>query len=187
MGEMPMQRLTGSTMILLALTFSGQSVFAQETGSLVIRGAVLKSGQWSQRDIKLRLADQIQTVRFSAGKDMGQHTGTGVPLVSLLHEAGPKTEKVPKHYDLTFLVIIEARDSYRVFFSLAELLPTCGNAQAYLIWDLDGQPLSALEAPFRLIVSSDRGHDRNIYGIASVTLVDGTKLASQLATGQQSP
>jgi hypothetical protein len=109
----------------------------------------------------------------------------GIPLISLLQEASPKTEKVPKHYDLTFLVIIEAHDLYQVFFSLAELLPACGNAQAYLIWDVDGKPLSANEAPFRLIVSSDRGHDGNIYGIASITLVDGTKLASQLAAGQQ--
>jgi len=31
---------------------------------------------------------------------------------------------------------------------------------------------------------SDKGHDRYIYGIASVTLVDGTKLASQLAAGK---
>jgi DMSO/TMAO reductase YedYZ molybdopterin-dependent catalytic subunit len=145
---------------------------------------VLKPGQWSPQDVRQRFADQIQSIKFSTGKDKEQHVGTGIPFASLLQEASPKTEKVPKHYDLTFLVIIEARDSYRVFFSLAELLPACGNAQAYLIWDMDGKPLPPNEAPFRLIVSSDRGHDRNIYGIASITLVDGTKLASQLAAGQ---
>ena len=180
-----MQRISGSIMILLAITFTAHCIFAQETGSLVVRGAVLKPGQWSPQDVKQRFADQIQSIKFSSGKDKEQHVGMGIPLISLLQEASPKTEKVPKHYDLTFLVIIEAHDLYRVFFSLAELLPACGNAQAYLIWDVDGKPLSANEAPFRLIVSSDRGHDGNIYGIASITLVDGTKLASQLAAGQQ--
>jgi hypothetical protein len=33
-----------------------------------------------------------------------------------------------------------------------------------------------------LVVSTDRNPDRCIYGIASMTLVDGTKLANQLAT-----
>jgi hypothetical protein len=175
-----MQRISGPIMILLATTFTGQCLLAQETGSLVARGAVLNPGQWSPQDVKRRFADQIQSIKFSSGKDKEQHLGTGIPFISLLQEAAPKTEKVPKHYDLTFLVIIEAHDSYRVFFSLAELLPTCGNAQAFLIWDVDGKPLPAKEAPFRLIVSSDRGHDRNIYGIATITLVDGTKLANQL-------
>ena len=93
-------------------------------------------------------------------------------------------EKVPKHHQLTFLVIVEARDSYRAFFSLAELLPECGRTQAYLIWDVDGKPLSGEQAPFRLVVSSDREPDRSIYGIATITLVDGTQLASQLAGGK---
>jgi hypothetical protein len=180
-----MQRISGSILILLALTFTGHYIFAQETGSLVVRGAVLKPGPWSPEKIKQRFADQIKSVKFSTGKDKEQHVGLGIPLFLLLQEAAPKTEKVPKHYDLTFLVIIEAHDSYRVFFSLAELLPACGNAQAYLIWDVDGKPLSANQAPFRLIVSSDQGHARDIYGIASITLVDGTKLASQLPAGQQ--
>ncbi len=178
-----MQRISGWILILLAITFTGHCIFAQETGSIVVRGAVLKPAQWSPQKIKQRFADQIQPIKF-AGKDKEQHVGMGIPLLLLLQEAAPKTEEVPKHYDMTFLVIIEAHDSYRAFFSLAELLPTCGNAQAYLIWDVDGKPLSANQAPFRLIVSSDRGHDRNIYGIASITLVDGTKLASQLTAGQ---
>jgi hypothetical protein len=180
-----MQRTLCSITMAAAILFGAHCLWAQETGALVVRGAVLKPGQWSPADVKQRFADQIQSIKFTSGKDHQQHVGTGIPLISLLREAAPKTETSPKHYDLTFLVIIEAHDGYRVFFSLAELLPACGNAQAYLISEVDGKPLSANEAPFRLVVTSDRGHDRNIYGIASVTLVDGTKLASQLAAGQR--
>jgi DMSO/TMAO reductase YedYZ molybdopterin-dependent catalytic subunit len=179
-----MQRISRSMMILLALTFAGHFIFAQDTGSLVVRGAVLKPGQWSPQDIKQRFADQIQSIKFSTGKDKEPHVGMGIPLVALLQEASPKTEKVTKNHALTFLVIIEAHDSYRVFFSLAELLPACGSTRAYLIWEQDGKPLSPRDAPFRLIVASDQGHDRNIHGIASITLVDGTKLAGQIAAGR---
>ena len=179
-----MLRTTRVVGLLLAFIFTGHCLVAQEGGSLVVRGAVLKPGSWTPQSVKQQFADQIQSIKFTAGKDKEEHVGTGIPLASLLQAAGPKTEKAPKHYDLSFLVIIEAHDSYRVFFSLAELLPACGNAQAYLVWDVDGQPLPGKEAPFRLVVSSDKGHDRYIYGIASITLVDGTKLAGQLATAQ---
>jgi hypothetical protein len=33
------------------------------------------------------------------------------------------------------------------------------------------------------VVSSDQGHDRYLYGIAALTLVDGTRLAARLAGG----
>jgi len=175
----------GSVMSLVAVLFAAQLAWAQErAGTLSIRGDVLKPGRWAVDDLKRQFAKEIQTVKFTSGSDKKQRVGTGVPLLALIQAAEPKTEKVPKHYDLTFLVILEASDSYRVFFSLAELLPQCGHAQVWLLWEADGKLLSGNEAPFRLAVLTDEGHDRCIYGIASMTLVDGTKLATQLASGK---
>jgi hypothetical protein len=134
--------------------------------------------------LKQQFATQIQTIKFTIGEDKQQKTGTGIPLLSLIKAAGLKTEKVPKHYDLSFLVIIEAHDGYRVYFSYAELSPQSGHAEVWLLWDVDGQPLTGKEAPLRLVVSTDRAPDRCIYGIAAMTLVDGTKLANQLATSK---
>jgi hypothetical protein len=179
-----MRNVFGVAAVFVAIFLAAQCVEAQDSAAtLAVRGDVLKPGQWSVADLKQQFAKEIQTVKFTSGADKAQHMGTGVPLVSLLLAAAPKTEKVPKHYDLTFLVILEALDHYRVFFSLAELIPTCGRAQAWLIWDMDGQTLSGKEAPLRLIVSSDLGPDRHIYGIAGITLVDGTKLANRLTAG----
>ena len=68
------------------------------------------------------------------------------------------------HHDLKFLVILEAKDSYQAFFSLAELKPPQGSdARAFLIWDVDGKPLSGKEAPLRLILTTD-GEARQIHG-----------------------
>jgi hypothetical protein len=182
---LPVRNLCGPVMTLAAVVFTAQFVTSQErAATLAVRGDVLKPGPWAVENLKQQFAKEIQTVKFTSGADKQQQVGTGIPLLSLIQAAAPRTEKVPKHHDLTFLVILEARDSYRVFFSLAELLPQCGHAQVWLVWDLDGQPLSDKEAPFRLAVLSDQGHDRYIYGIASVTLVDGTKLATQLAAGR---
>jgi DMSO/TMAO reductase YedYZ molybdopterin-dependent catalytic subunit len=172
-------------MIFASLSPAVPAANGQEAASsLTVRGDVQIPGSWSVADIKGRFANEVRTVKFSSGMDKEEHSGTGIPLTSLLLAAGPKTEKVPKHYDLTFLVVIEALDHYRVFFSLAELLPSCGKAQVWLIWEVDGKRLPAQEAPFRLVVSSDQGHDRFIYAVSALTLLDGTKLMNRLAAGQ---
>jgi DMSO/TMAO reductase YedYZ molybdopterin-dependent catalytic subunit len=174
-----MKRSLGFGIIICVFLWMSILGYAQESpASINIRGDILKTRQWAVADFKSQFGKEIKNLRFTSGEDKVEHTGTGVPLLLLLKAAGPKTEKVPKHHDLTFLVIVEALDHYRVFFSLAELQPSCGNARAFLIWNVDGKPLSAKEAPLRLVVLSDQGHDRYIYGIASITLVDGTKLAN---------
>ena len=181
-----MRHVSSVVAIAAAVIIMGQSIGAQESAaSFDVRGDVLKPRQWALSQLKQEFAKEIQTVKFSTGIDQGQHTGTGVPLISLLQATAPKTEKIPKHYDLSFLVIIEAHDNYRVYFSLAELLPSCGRTQAWLVLDMDGKSLPAKEGPVRLAVLSDQGHDRYIYGIARVTLVDGTRLAAQLSAGRQ--
>lgn len=177
-----MRRYVHSIILLLFVLVTGRVVFAQnaDTG-LVIRGDVSKTGVWSVDDLKRQFAKEVQTIKFTLGEDKQQKTGTGIPLLSLIKAAELKTEKTPKHYDLSFIVIIEAHDGYRVYFSYAELSALVGHAEAWLVWDVDGKPLTGKEAPLRLVVSTDRAPDRCIYGIAGMTLVDGTKLANQLA------
>jgi hypothetical protein len=157
---------------------------AQEAAKITVRGDVVQQRQWSTEELKKQFPDQIQNIKFSSSKENPQQTGTGIPLLTLIQAAAPKVEKTPKHHDLTFFVVVEARDTYRVFFSLAELLPQGGTAQAWLIWDVDGKTLLEKEAPYRLVVLSDRGRDRQIYAITTIRLIDGAKLATQSAAGQ---
>jgi len=178
------KRQVFSTLVLILICGSVPCLLAQGDGVLVVRGDVHKPGQWSPENLKHQFADQIQTVEFEGDTEKEPHVGTGVALLSLLLTADPQVEKTPKHHDLTFLVIVEARDGYKTCFSLAELLPDVGHAQVLLIWEMDGKPLAGKEAPFRLIVSSDLGPDRWIYGISRITLVDGAKLAARQVAGR---
>jgi len=165
--------------LIAVILLSWHLVFAQSP-ALAIRGDVQKPAQWTIEELKSQFAGQAQAVKFVGGMDKSEKTGTGVPLLSLIQAAEPKVEKGTKHHELAFLVIVEATDSYRVFFSMPELMPKVGHAQAWLLWDVDGKPLSGKEAPLRLVVTTDQSPDRNIYGIAKITLVDGVKLANQL-------
>jgi hypothetical protein len=179
-----MHRFPTLSGIIVAMLLAASCAFAQEPTTVLVRGDVDKPQQWSTEDLKQQFSKDIQSIKITLHKDKPQQTGTGIPLLSLIQAASLKIEKSQKHHDLTFLIILEAHDSYRVFFSLAELLPACGNGQAFLIWDLDGKPFSGKEAPFSLVVLSDRGHDRHIYGVTTIRVVDGIKLATKLTAEQ---
>jgi hypothetical protein len=183
--EVSMRSIVQSVILFLGILAPAHNALAQvPSATLAVRGDIQKPAEWTVEALKQQFAKQAQTVKFTTG-DKQERVGTGIPLYSLIQEAAPKLEKTPKHYDLSFFVILEARDGYRVYFSLAELTPQCGHAQVWLDWDVDGKPLSGDEAPLRLVVSSDQGHDRYIYGISSITLMDGTRLANQLAGRRQ--
>jgi hypothetical protein len=156
-------------------------LFGQDgVSTLSIRGDIQKPTQWSVESLKTQFAGQAQEIKFTAGMDKSVKAGTGVLLLSVIQSAALQTDKAVKHHDLKFLVIVEAYDGYRVFFSLAELMPQAGNAQAWLLWAVDGQPLSGKEAPFRLVVLTDKAADRAIFGVTQITLADGVKLANQM-------
>jgi len=154
---------------------------AQDSAStLSVQGDVQNPTQWSMEELKGQFAGQVQKVEFAAGKDKQPKVATGIPLLSVIRAAALKTDQRINHHDLKFLVILEARDSYQAFFSLAELTPTQGGSpQAFLVWDIDGKPLSEREAPLRLILTAG-GEARQIRGVTTIILVDGVKLANQM-------
>lgn len=174
--------------LFLAVLMPLNILFAQEPAmTMSIGGDVKKPRQWSAEQLKAQFADQIQGVKFlDPMSSWKEKTGNGIPLLSVIKAAEPRLEKVTKfhkdvmHYDMVFLVILEARDSFHVYFSLAELMPEFSSTRVWLVWDKEGKPLSGKDAPFRLVVLNSKMPDREIYGISSITLVDGDKLASQL-------
>jgi DMSO/TMAO reductase YedYZ molybdopterin-dependent catalytic subunit len=173
--------------LFAVISTAAVTLFAQSPETkIAIRGDVSKPGSWSVDDIKQKFAKEIQTVQFSSGEDKQQKTATGIPLLSLIKASEIKTEKSIKHHDLSFIVILEARDSLRVVFSLAEIIQQSAQPQVWLVWEMDGKPLSGKEAPLRL-VSTNNGASRGIYGISSLTIVDGVKLANQLAAKKIDP
>ena len=164
------------------------SISAMEPGlTMSVGGDVKIPGQWSAKLLKAQFADQVRKVKFKDPmSSWKEKTGNGIPLLSVIKAAEPRLEKVTKfhkdqmHYDMSFLVILEARDNFRVYFSLAELMPQLGSTEVFLVWDKEGELLSGKDAPFRLVTLNTKMPDREIYGISSITIVDGDKLADRL-------
>ena len=182
-----------TTILLLTALISLNCLYAQESVMTIsIGGDVKKPRQWTVEQLKAQFSDQIQEVKFrNIPYSVEEKTGNAIPLYSVIKAAEPWKEKETKwtqrdradstlHSEMVFIVILKARDSFHAVFSLAELMPEFGSTQAWLVLDKDGEPLSGVDAPMRLVVSDDQDPDRDIFGISSITLVDGEKLADQL-------
>jgi len=170
-------RLTALAAVVLLASLC---LLAQDRAAkLSARGDVQNPMEWSIEELKTQFAGKIQDVKFLSGKEKQSRVGIGIPLLSVIQAAGLKTDKGIRHHDLKYMAIVEAYDSYQAFFSVAELMPEVGNAQAWLVWNVDGKPLPEKEAPLRLVVSSDQAGHRQIFGVVKIILVDGAKLAGQ--------
>lgn len=174
--------------LLITFLLPLNALSAQESAETIsIGGDVKNPRQWSAEQLKAQFADQIKEVKFTDPFSSWQKkSGNGIPLLSVIKAAEPKLETVTKfhkdqmHYDMSFLIILEARDNFRVYFTLAELMPQLGSTEVYLVWDKEGKTLTGKEGPFRLATLNTKMPDREIYGISSITIVDADKLSDQL-------
>jgi DMSO/TMAO reductase YedYZ molybdopterin-dependent catalytic subunit len=66
----------------------------------------------------------------------------------------------------------EARDGYRVAFSLVELDSTIASSEVFIAFQRDGKPLPAEMGPFRLIVPTDKRGARWIRQLSRITLIE---------------
>ncbi len=100
-----------------------------------------------------------QTVR-AKGHDGVESNYDGVSLVELLSRAGVPTGKDLRGKAMALYAVVEAADDYRAVFALAELDQAFTDRVILLADRRDGQPLSAREAPFQVIVPGEKKHAR---------------------------
>jgi hypothetical protein len=174
---MKMQQPRLYTLCLLSLLFATGALSAASAtapSTFRVEGAVTKAAAWSVPQIERDLASEIKTLSYTQkGK---KYSARCVPLLALIRASEPHYTDETKHPELRFLVKVQGRDGYSVWFSLAELLPEFGNGKVYIALDVNGEALSGDEAPVRLLVPGEKDHGRWIYGIASIVLVDGAPL-----------
>jgi hypothetical protein len=146
----------------------------QSPSSFALKGAVHSPREWSTQNLLRDFSRDVKVIRYSLkGKN---YYSRCIPLTSLIANARPKFPSGKKHPELRFLVKVQGRDGYSIWFSLSELYVDFGNRVVYLALDVNGKPFTEDEAPARLIVPNDKDHGRWIYGIKAITVVDGNKI-----------
>jgi hypothetical protein len=96
---------------------------------------------------------------------------TGPLLADVLARLGAPSRGAVRGPALLMAVVIEARDGYRVAFTLGELDPLLGKAPVVLTDRCNGASLSADDGPCRIAVESDERGARSVRRAASLRLV----------------
>lgn len=159
--------LTIFTALLISFTIFSNSATAQNTASLSISGEVTTPITLTKEDLK-KNKQVSHTVKDRDGKE---HEFTGVPLITLLENAGTTTGTELRGENLTKYLLVQAADGYEVVFSLAEIDPEFTNQVVLLATEKDGKPLPAGEGPFRLIVPNDKKQARWIREVRSMKVI----------------
>ena len=98
-------------------------------------------------------------------------TCTGPLLADVLARLGAPAGGAVRGEALLLAVVVEARDGYRVAFTLGELDPLLGKAQVVLADHCNGAMLDEADGPFRLAVAGDTRGARSVRQVTSLRLV----------------
>ena len=94
----------------------------------------------------------------------------GVLLSDLVRAAGAPLGEELRGPLLAGYVLAEAKDGYRVVYSIGEVDPDTGNAQILVANKKNGEPLSATEGPYRFVLPQDKRGARWIRQVLRVSL-----------------
>lgn len=96
----------------------------------------------------------------------------GVSLAALLRASGAMPEQPLRGPELARMVVVSARDGYRVAYSLAELDASLGAREVVLTDRCDGAALGADDGPWRLIAPGESRPARWIRQVESIRVID---------------
>lgn len=101
------------------------------------------------------------------------HRCEGVWLRDVLARAGMPGGEALRGPALATTVVAEARDGYRVAFSLGEIDAALGNARLLLADRCDGKPLGAEDGPLRIVAEGEKRGARSVRGLLRLVVMPG--------------
>lgn len=115
------------------------------------------------------------TIHVTNPHNHQDETYDGVPLASLLQQAGvPQGEQIRGPWMAAY-ILAEAADGYRVVFSLAELDAAFLDSDVLVADTMNGAPLGPGEGPFRLVAPHEKRPARWVRMLKSITVVQVPK------------
>lgn len=97
---------------------------------------------------------------------------TGPLLADVLARLGAPAGAQLRGPALLMAVVVEARDGYRVAFTLGELDPLLGKGEVVLADRCNGTALGEADGPFRLAAAGDQRGARSVRQVASLRIVE---------------
>jgi hypothetical protein len=136
--------------LVALLLSSGIAVAEDASSSMALTGS---DGQKSA--LTLAELDALPRVQVNAKEHGASHVFEGALLGDVLAKVDAPAGKAIHGKELTDVVIIKARDGYKVALELAGTDPTMRNDRVILADRMDGATLDSDRGPFQLVVEGD--------------------------------
>lgn len=151
-----------------AIVWLASSVIAADDGSLSVALTGL-DGQKSA--LTLADLDTLPRVKIGANQHGAPHVFEGALLGDVLAKVNAPSGKAIRGQELVDVVIIEARDGYKVALDLAGTDPAMRADHRVILADrMDGSPLDAYMGPFLLVVEGDLRPARAVRMVSAIRL-----------------
>jgi hypothetical protein len=162
---MPPMKLS---LVLLALVWQGCGPAAAEESSSSMELAGL-DGQ--KAVVTLAELDSLPRVKISATQHGAAHDFEGALLGDVLAKVGAPAGEAIRGQELADIIVIEARDGYKVALDLAGTDPAMRAGERVILADrMDGNPLDASTGPFQLVVEGDLRPARAVRMVSAIRL-----------------
>jgi hypothetical protein len=137
--------------VLIALVWLASAAAAGDNSSSV----ALTGLDGQQSTLTLPELDALPRVKISANEHGTLHVFEGALLGDVLAKVGAPAGKAIHGAELADVVIVEARDGYKVALDLAGTDAAMRTARVILADRMDGSALDADKGPFQLVVEGD--------------------------------
>ena len=155
-------------LVLLALIWPGFAPASAEESSFSVALAGL-DGQ--KADLTLAELDSLARVEVSATQHGTSHEFEGALVGDVLAKVGAPAGKAIRGQELADVIVIEARDGYKVALDLAGTDPAMRAGERVILADrMDGKPLDEITGPFQLVVEGDLRPARAVRMVSTIRL-----------------
>jgi hypothetical protein len=137
---------------LIALVWLSSGVAAVEDASLSVALVGLDGQQFT---LTMPELDALPRVKISANEHGAPHVFEGALLGDVLAKVGAPAGKAIRGVELADVVIVEARDGYKVALDLAGTDAAMRRDRVILADRTDGSSSDADKGPFQLVVEGD--------------------------------
>lgn len=154
---------------VLLFLFSNFDLFAQdkEKAFFTIETEVSKPLKITLEDLLKMEQHEVETKNMDGQSNIYK----GVLLSDILGLAGVPLGKELKGENMAKYLLIEAKDGYKVVFSLPEIAPEFTDQIFILAYEADGKPISDGVGPFQLIVHHEKKRARWVKEITNMKVV----------------
>lgn len=149
----------------LFLVFLWLAAAGETDASVTLEGL---DGQ--KTSLSLQDLDALPRVKISANVHGASHVFEGALLADVLAKVAAPSGSALHGRELADIVLIEARDGYKVALGLAETDASVRSERMILADRMDGSPLDAERGPFQLVIEGDLRPARSARMVSSIRL-----------------